>query len=372
MKKRYIFLLLTAFVFANSGRAQVNIGAQLGQIPGAFSMYADQYLRDVTNNQGVANLFNLQNTGNVLKQWELRFSLNVGAGIAQGSVFNYFGPNFLLTGDVPTIFGTHPPGELFFQFIDEKYGTPVINPFDGNAIGFGLPLFPGLGTGIGFAPSVLPVFSLGLGYGTEVSLGILPGAIKMATNKIAGDFSISKDLTTAIGVKHDVFSWIPALHKRTFFFTLGATYSSIILGADVGADIMGNLAVPSSNLFSVKNDLSAIDYRSSNLGFEAIVSKKLKFVDISLFGSFNQSNYKVLSTGAIEVKVANSFFSTGDSDFATYTVDRLIDVNTKARQFIYGAALQFYIGPVNLGLKYGVTSHQYLAISLGYKILKKK
>lgn len=117
-------------------------------------MYADEYLRDVTSNQGIANLYNLQTTGNVLQQWELRFSLNVGAGISQGSVTTYFGPNFLLTGDIPTIFGAKAPGELFFQFLDEEYGTPIINPFDGKKIGFGLPLFPGLGTGIGFAPSV--------------------------------------------------------------------------------------------------------------------------------------------------------------------------------------------------------------------------
>ncbi|MFA6126907.1 MAG: DUF6588 family protein [Bacteroidales bacterium] len=194
----------------------------------------------------------------------------------------------------------------------------------------------------------------------------------MATKKLAGDFSLSKDLTTTIGIKHDAFSWIPALHKRNIFFTLGATYTYILLGTNVGANLIGNMETPSTDLFSVKNNLNGLDYRSSNFGFEAIVSKKLKFVDISLFGSFNQSHYKVLSSGAIEVKVANSFFSNGSQDFTTYTVDNLINVDAKVSQFIYGAALQFYIGPVNLGLKFGTSSQRYFSISLGYKILKKK
>lgn len=135
---------------------------------------------------------------------------------------------------------------------------------------------------------------------------------------------------------------------------------------------MGNMETPSTDLFSVKNNLNDLDYRSSNFGFEAIVSKKLKFVDISLFGSLNQSHYKVLSSGSLEVKVANSFFSNGSQDFNTYTIEKLIDVDAKTSQFIFGVALQFYIGPVNLGLKYGTSNHRYFAVSLGYKILKKK
>jgi hypothetical protein len=352
--------------------AQINVANQINTIPANFSAYANAYLSDLTGHQGFAFLNNLNTTGDVLKKWELSFSLKIGAGLSTDYSSPDFTQNFEITGGMPTLFGTQKPGKLVFQFMDEGTGVPVVNPFTGDNLGFGLPLFPGLGTSIGISPALLPVFSLGLGYGTEVSVGVLPGAIKMATKGIANNFSISKDIMATIGIRHDAFNWVPVLHDRKFYLSLGINYSLISLGAAVGADLIGEIDAPSTDKIEVTNNLSGLNYKSSNLGLEAVLTKKFGFLDLSLFSSWNQSNYKLLSDGGIDIKIAKSFYTTVGEGSDTYSVANLIDLNQKNSHFIYGLALQFNLGRFNLALKAAPLSGHYYSLGLGYKILKEK
>ncbi len=373
MKNKYLSSLLLALLFSSTvATAQINVGNQINTIPANFSTYANFYLSDITGHQGFAFLNNLNTTGNVLKQWELSFSLKIGAGLSADYNSPDFSSNFELNGGMPTLFGTQSPGKLVFRFIDEGTGVPVVNPFTGDNLGFGLPMFPGIGTTIGISPALLPVFSLGLGYGTEVSVGVLPGAIKLATKGIANNFSISKDVMAAFGIRHDVFNWVPVLHDRKFFLSLGLNYSLISLGAAVGADLIGQIDAPSTDKIVVTNNLTGLNYKSSNLGIEAVLTKKFGFLDLSLFSSWNHSSYSLLSDGGVDINIAKSFYTTVGEGSDTYSIANLIDVNQKVSHFIYGLALQFNMGRFNIALKAAPFSGNYYSLGLGYKILKEK
>ncbi len=373
MNHKYIPSLLLAILLSSAvANAQINVANQINTIPANFSAYANSYLVDLTRHQGFTFLNNLNTTGNVLKKWELSFSIKLGAGLSTDYIAPGFTQNFELTGGMPTLFGTQKPGKLVFRFIDEGTGVPVVNPFTGENLGFGLPLFPGLGTAIGISPALLPVFSLGLGYGTEISVGVLPGAIKLATKGIANNFSISKDVMAAFGVRHDVFNWVPVLHDRKFYLSLGINYSLISLGAAIGADLIGQIDAPSTDKIVVTNNLTGLNYKSNNFGLEAVLTKKFGFLDLSLFSSWNQSNFKLLSDGGVDIKIAKSFYTTVGEGFDTYSIANLIDVNQKNSHFIYGLALQFNLGRFNLALKAAPFSGHYYSLGLGFKILKEK
>jgi len=364
--------LIVAWITYPPLHAQINVSNQLNTIPENFSQYADFYIKDVTSHQGFAYLNSFSTTGRVLGQWELDFSLKLGSGLSQELFAPEFGENFQLTGGMPTLFGTEEPGKLYFQFLDEETGVPIVNPFSGEIIGFGLPLFPGLGTSLGFSPAVMPVLSLGIGYGTEISFGILPGAIKLVTNTIASDFSINKDITTTFGIRHDVFYWLPALHDRKFNLSLGVQYNFLNLGASIGPDLIGNIDQPSSDKFEVAYNLTGLTYKSSSMGFEAILTKKFGFLDLSLFSSYNQIHYQVNSIGGVEVKVAKSFYSNIASGYDTYSFNELIKVDQKVNKFIFGLAMQFNLGRFNIDLKAAPFSGHYYALGLGFQMLKEK
>ena len=364
----FIILSLTAF----QAKAQTNVGAQLNTIPANFSAYTESFLCDVTKHQGFAFLNNLNTTGDVLKKWELSFSLRVGLGLSTDFVNPDFSDNFILTGPAPSLFGTEQPGNLVFRFLDEATGLALVNPFGGDNLGFSLPLFPGIGTGLGFAPSIMPVLSLGVGYGTEVSVGVLPGALKLATKGIAQSLSLSKDIMATFAVRHDVFHWIPLLHDRKFFLTVGVNYSLVGIGAEVGPNLIGNIDAPSTDKIQVVNSLKGISYNSSNLGFEAVLTKKFGFLDLSLFSSWNSSAYKVTTDGGIDVTIARDLYTSLEQGSDTYHLSPLVNVDKKISHFIYGLAMQFNMGRFNLALKAAPFSGQYYSLGLGYKILKEK
>lgn len=365
-------MLIVAWITFTPLHAQINVSNQLNTIPENLSTYADFYLKDLTAHQGFVYLNNVSATGRVLGQWELNLSLKLGSGLSQELLVPQFGENFQLSGGMPTLFGTEEPGKLFFQFLDEATGVPIVNPFSGEIIGFGLPLFPGLGTSLGFSPAIIPTLSLGIGYGTEVSFGILPGAIKLSTSNLAEGFSISKDVTTTFGLRHDVFHWIPALHDKKFSLSLGVQCNLLNIGVNIGPDMLGSIDAPSCDKFEVAYNLTGLAYKSSSVGFEALLTKKFGFLDLSLFSSFNQIHYQVISTGGIEVKVAKSFYSNIASGFDSYIIDELINVNQKVDKFIFGLALKLNLGRFNLDLKAAPFSGHYYAFGLGFKILQNK
>ncbi len=372
-QKSILTLILVTCLAFYQIKAQTNIAAQLGTISPNFSSYVDGYMKDLTAHQGFAFLNDLNSTGRVLGKWELGFSLKTGTGLRSSEYgFTGFSDNFMLEGGVPTLFGTESPGKMTFRFLDEGTGLPLVNPMTGKDLGFGLPLLPGMGTSLGFSPALLPVFSLGVGYGTEVSVGVLPGAIRLATKGLVNDFSVKRDIIASFGVKHDVFQWIPWLNKHNFGFSVGAQYSLLNIGANIGSGLIGNLDIPSSDKFEVSNNLSGLEYRSSNFGFEALLTKKFGFLDLSLFSSYNLTHYRVYNDGSLDVKIAKTFYTTISDGFDLYQIKDMINVDRKVNQFLYGIALQFNLGRFDLALKAAPFSGQnYYSVGLGYKIIKK-
>ncbi len=371
MKKIKLHILVFVFL-ASTGFsvAQVDIQKQLDQIPMQFTNYVDGYMNDLTSNQGFAFLNSLNTSGKVLNQWELVFKLSAGSGLSKNYVNADFGPNFIVSGVVPSLFGSAESGELFFQFLDDETGLPLYNPFTGDQFGFDIPLLPGLGLGYGLSPAVMPVLSLGVGYGTEVSFGILPGVLGLGTKNLSDDFTLDNDLMMSVGLKHNVFNWVPALNEKNYYLSLGINYSLVSLGASFSPALFGGFDLPESEYYSLTNTLSGMEYRSSNIGFELIATKKLAFVDLSLFGAYHSSLYTVQSIGGIDLSVANSFKVNNPDGFTSYTIDNLIDVNSSFGTLFFGAAAQFNVGPVSLGLKYGIGNVQYAAVNLGFRILK--
>jgi hypothetical protein len=373
MKKIRLSILLPVIILLRAtAPAQVNVQDQLNTIPANFTAYTEAYLTNLTGHQGFASLNNLNTTGRVNAQWELTFSLKAGVGLSTDIVPVDFSANFEPDGRMPAVFGSEVPGKLVFRFLDEETGVPVVNPFTGKNLGFGLPMFSGIGTNIGFSPSLMPVFTLGLGFGTEISAGVLPGIIKLSTKGMADSFTVNKDVMAAFGIRHDVFNWFPALHDRKFYFSLGVNYSLLNLGITAGPELIGDIDEPSSDIVSVTDNLAGLSFGSSNLGVEAVLTKKFGFLDVSLFSSWNQSAYKMSSEGGLDVKVAKSFYSTIDEAFDSYSITNLLEVNRTVSTFIYGLALQFNMGRFNIALKASPTGGHYYSFGLGYKILQKK
>ncbi|MDX9883882.1 MAG: hypothetical protein RBS73_17610 [Prolixibacteraceae bacterium] len=374
IKKIQIALLFSFFIVAQKGHAQINVSEQIQTIPSNLSMYIDGYLHDLITPQGIATLNNLQTSGKILGQWELSLSVNLGAGIVgiPKTIQNNYSDNFELIGNQPSLFGEGTEGSLFFQIVDEETRHPYYDPFTGEKLGFGMPLLPGAGLGVGVSPSVMPVVSLGLGYATEVSVSVLPGALKASSKGLTGDFEITKDMMASFGIRHDVFHWVPWMSKHNFHLTLGAAYSMMNLGSKVGDGLLGEFETGGGDYVKATNHLTGVDYGFNSYGFEAMLSKKLSFIDLSLFASTNQSEYFIKTKGSIDVDVANDFYQGSASGYETTTLNNLVDIEGNINRFLYGAALQFNMGRVHWGFKAALSDELYISTSLGYQILKNK
>jgi len=176
----------------------------------------------------------------------------------------------------------------------------------------------------------------------------------------------------AVGIRHDVFHWVPALNKRNFNLTVGANYNKMTVGANAGKGLFDDFENINTTYVTATNKLTGVEYGFSSLGFEAMLSKKLAFIDLSIFASTNQSDYYIQSEGTIDVKVANNFYSDNTQGYQTTTLDNLVDIEGTTKRFVYGAAVQLNWGRFNLGLKYGKSDETYATASIGFKILKSK
>lgn len=375
IKKIQLILILAAFVTASTSMAQTNVGQQFKTIPENLNKYLDGYLYDLTNYQGITYLNTMHTSGKVLGKWELNLSLNAGtAFLFPHEIDINFSPNFEQRGVPPSVFGTGTSdGELFFRIFDDE-GQIIFDPFTGEQIGFSIPFLPSLESDLAYSPSVMPVLSLGVGFGTEISVGALPGVIKAASKSLSDDFKITKDMMYSVGIRHDVFHWVPALTNRNLRLTLGATYNKMTLGATTGQGLFDAFENVSNELLSATNNLTGVEYGFTSLGFEAMLSKKLSFIDLSLFTSTNQSDYYIQSEGNIVIKTANNYYSNDPQGYQTTTLDKLVDLEGSNNVLIYGAALQFNLGRLSLGAKYGISQDKghYATASLGFKILKEK
>lgn len=367
--------LLTAFAFLSllHAKAQLNVSKQLSTIPANVTQYFDGYLHDMTFNQRVVYLNGMHTTGKDLGKWELNLSLTAGSVLTSAYVINPdYTKNFELRGASPSLFGDGSDGQLFFQLIDEANGAGMSDPFTGDEIGFAIPLLPGTNLGMGISPAIMPVVSMGIGYGTEVSAGILPGVLKAASKSLTGDFKIDKDLLYSVGIRHDVFHWIPQMAKRNFRLTVGATYNKMTVGAVAGKGLFNDFTNINSKLLSATNNLSGVEYGFNSLGFEAMLSKKLSFIDLSLFASSNASDYYIQSEGNVVVTTAKSFYPNRNEGTETTTLENLVDIKGTTSRLIYGAAVQLNFGRLYLGAKYGSSDQAYVSASLGFKLLKEK
>jgi hypothetical protein len=104
----------------------------------------------------------------------------------------------------------------------------------------------------------------------------------------------------------------------------------------------------------------------------ALVTKKFGFLDLTLFSSFNQTQYRLSNIGGLDLKVAKTFYTTISEGFDLYQVNDLINVKRSVNRFLYGMALQFNLGRFNLALKAAPFSGHYYSVGLGFKILKGK
>lgn len=342
--------------------AQIDIKKQLDEIPEMVSQYVDFLMYDITNYQGATYLNSLNKTGKVLDQWELSIGLNAGTALVP-ALHNEpltFSQNFEINGSDPSVywsgpnlFGSTGEGDIFFRFIDEEVGGPIYDPFTGEKIGFSVPLIAGLGTGVAFSPAIMPKISLGTGFGTEISFSALPGALKPLVNSFPVDFSISKDLMYAMGIKHDVFSWIPELNKRNYHLSIGIAYNSMQLGLEMGDNnsLFGDYE-SQADYYTLNDNFRGIHYGLTGFGYEGIASKSFGWIDLSLFVSSNHTNYQIKSEGDLMMSVNTSFKKNSEAVFEDFTLDNLVDVDKDVRSFLYGAAIQFKLGGFGLGLKY--------------------
>jgi len=361
MKKNIFAALLVSLLLvpAIKGNSQINIEKQLGEVPIMLSEYFDYYLHDFSNFQGESYLVSYNTGAKVLDKWQLSIGFHLGTSLLPYTKAPlHFSNNFEINGDDPNLyfdgpnlFGNSQGGTIFFRFIDEATGAPVYDPFTGEKIGFGIPILSGIGTGLAFSPSLIPKLSMGIGFGTEISVGILPGALKSLGNSLTNEFEMSKDLMYSVGVKHDIFNWIPVLKEQNYHLSLSATYISFALGLSTKAE-SGFFENTESPYFTIDDQLKGVDYNSTGLGFELMASKKFGFFEISAFTSSNQTSYSIKSQGDVVIDI-NSSFNENQDVRSQYTVSDLISVENNFSSLMVGGAAKFHFDGFGWGIKYG-------------------
>ncbi|HPR30546.1 MAG TPA: hypothetical protein PLK12_00565 [Prolixibacteraceae bacterium] len=388
MKKSIVYITLGLLVFSQGLKAQIDIQGQLNEISPMVSDYMDFYFYDLSNYQGDIYQNSINYSGDVLGQWEMKIALN--AGIAFKPVYSAnvlrHSNNFELNGDDPNLYAFGPnmfsnldEAELFFRFTDPITNGAVYDPFTGEKVGFSIPVFEGMGTGMTFSPAVMPVISLGVGFGTELSVGIMPGAIQSLGVSIPGDFTIASDLSYIGALKHDIFHWIRPLAERDYHLTLGVNYASFDMGiAPQSENGLFKSDQSQRDYYYFDDNFEGIDFHTGALGFELMATKEFKWVDLSLFASMNQAEYSIKSVGDIVFHINTSFKAGSADEFKTYTVSDYVNVNKSFSSLLYGAAVKFHFGGFNLGAKYaykggtGQGSH-FVSTTLGFAFdLKKK
>lgn len=363
MKNIQKLLIAVLLFLAIGSKAQIAIQEQLNEIPPMVSDYIDYYFYDLSNYQGDAYQNGLDFSGTVLDKWEFKVGFQIGSAYKQfyniqpldySQNFEVNGGDGYLYNFGPNMFGNSSGGELFFRFIDAYTNAPVYDPFTGEKIGFAIPILEGIGTGATFSPAIMPTVSLGVGYGTEITIGALPGALKSVAGAIPGDFKVDKDLTYQLAIKHDIFNWISFLSDRNYHLAVGVNYSSLNLGLSFGDGsglFGGNNG--QEEYYSIADNLERIDFKSGGYGMELMATKELKWIDFSVFTAYNINSYSIKSEGTLGFNVNTTFkASTDPADFESYVVSDIINVDKSINSLLYGAAIKLHFGRVSLGAKY--------------------
>ncbi len=368
-----LVIALVALGSSSIAYSQINLDNQIKQLPLIYSEYIGNYTHDFTTYQGSANLVNLQTTGRVLDTWNVGFSINAGGAIfapitTNASLYKY--PNVSISGSVPTLFSADPKGTLNYQLLNETSGTPLFHPFTGETFSANLPIFDGIDlSGYGASAAVMPKLSMGIGFGTEISGMYLPGLVKSSAPTKDGGLTVENDNMMIVGVKHDVFHWIPSLHNRNYYLSLGATYYNMDL--EVGGldkEFADNNVT--GTYFSSKFNVTGLAYNSKATGFEAMLTKSFNWIDFTVFGLYSKSESSIMSKGSLDVSYASEFISVTPT-MKTLKLEDLINVKTSLDHFVYGASMQLNLSVFRLGVKYGYSKEAYGAATLGFVFGKK-
>ncbi len=239
----------------------------------------------------------------------LRFNVQVGASLlmvpTEKQVFN---PQALgmqnlrpLGNSAPTVFGSGqgPAYELSVDDPSNPGQRLVVDTIDGITQGLGLSM-----NAVPFAQ-----FNLGLVKGTEVSVRFVPTLDLSTLGAGSGSFGL-----WGVGVKHDIFQWIPVLNKLPFSVSGYFNYSK--LSFDLGVNLPGpegkvydpyTAPTPGSEPPVVGFDYTsgtagnyanqAIAMDASSMGFGIIASKKLLFVTPYLSLGFQNAKFSLRTAG---------------------------------------------------------------------------
>ena len=373
MFKKIISISVVAFMlcFINV-TGQLQIDKQIREVPPVISAYVDGYMHDLSSYQGISYLNSISSTARVLPQWAIGFSLRMGAGVTTPHAFQLpESPNFEYSGVSPSLFSEIDPGTLQYFLIDPDEGYRLVHPFTGEYIGFDMDFFETAATGTAIAPSVIPTLTLGIGFGTEISAGVLPGLLKTALDDMGDEFSIDKDMVYALGIRHDVFNWIPSLNERNYHLTVGLNYSSTSIDIAAAEDAIGEMNNISSDYFSVENGLTGLEYSVKATGFEVMAGKSFGWVDLSVFLSSNSNKYTIESVGDLYFKYASDFYA-NDIVYKETVLENIVDASGTINRTLMGGAVQLNLGRFNISGKYAFSDEDYLSFGLGFVFGKYK
>ena len=372
MKRKIIVVAIALMLLGIHANAQLQVDKQIEEISPVISAYVDGYMNDLSAYQGISYLNAVSTTAKVLPQWAVGLSLRMGAGVATPNVFKLpQSPNIEQTGMSPSLFSDADPGSMQFFLIDPDEGYRIIHPFTGEYIGFEMDLLEGAGLGTAVSPSVMPTLTLGVGFGTEISAGILPGAIKASVSDMGDELSIDKDLAYTLGIRHDVFQWVPALNKRDFHLTVGVSYAAVNIEVGAAEDEVFTISNTSSDYFSVENGLTGLEYSTKATGFEVMLGKSFGWVDLSVFASTNKNKYTIESVGDLKFRYAEDYYA-DNIVYEDAIVDNVVDVSQSVKRTLLGAALQLNLGRFNISGKYAVSDEDYYSVGLGFVFGKYK
>lgn len=239
----------------------------------------------------------------------LRFNVQTGASLimvpTEKQVFN---PQALgmqnlrpLGNSSPTLFGSGqgPAYELSVDDPSNPGQRLVVDTINGVTQGLGLSM-----NAVPFAQ-----FNIGLVKGTEISVRFVPTLDLSTLGAGSGSFGL-----WGVGVKHDIFQWIPVLNKLPFSVSGYFNYSK--LSFDLGVNLPGpeskvydtyTVPTPGSEPQVVGFDYTsgtagnystqAIAMDASSMGFGIIASKKLLFLTPYLSLGFQNAKFSLRTAG---------------------------------------------------------------------------
>ncbi|MBC8146882.1 MAG: hypothetical protein H8E98_02720, partial [Bacteroidetes bacterium] len=225
----------------------------------------------------------------------------------------------------PTIFGDKDGATSSF-IISSK--NPVTNTMDS----LGIIESPN-GTGLSFLPGFTPQINLGLFKGTEVMVRYIPN-VKIGNFERTG---------FGVGIKHDIFQWIPVVKEMPISVCFVGTYSksNLTMKSNILAPHVG-IPNPSPADYTTQS----IEFNNSGWSSGVAISKKLPV--LTFFGGlhFSHSTSSIGLYGPYPILLPNS--TTGAIE--TSNLIDPIDIESKHNQFGINGGMRIKMGIMHLTL----------------------